>query len=68
MPKGKVSFYNQRKGFGFIVDEESQCDIYVHITGLHDNIHDDDFVSYDIIEDERGKKAINVKKVLSVAV
>lgn len=63
MSTGKVKFFNERKGFGFIVDDESQQDVFVHVSGLIDKVRENDTVSYDITEDKRGKKAINVKKV-----
>jgi CspA family cold shock protein len=63
MPNGTVKFYNNAKGFGFIRDEESQSEIFVHATGLMDNIDQDDQVSYDLIEGKKGMNAINVKKV-----
>jgi len=63
MPNGTVKFYNNAKGFGFIRDEESKSEIFVHATGLMDNIDQDDNVSYDLIEGKKGMNAINVKKV-----
>ena len=62
MSTGIVKFFNERKGFGFIVDDELEKDIFVHATGLVDRISEADKVTYDITEDNRGKKAINVKK------
>jgi len=62
MSTGKVKFFNERKGFGFIMDDENQQDIFVHVSGLIDKVREDDQVSFDITEDKRGKKAINVKK------
>lgn len=62
MSTGKVKFFNERKGFGFIIDDESQKDIFVHASGLIDRIQENDDVAFDITEDQRGKKAINVKK------
>jgi cold shock protein len=61
MSTGKVKFFNQQKGFGFILDDDTQKDVFVHVTGLIDKIKDDDLVSFDIVEDRRGPKAINVK-------
>jgi CspA family cold shock protein len=61
MSTGKVKFFNQQKGFGFILDDESQKDVFVHVTGLIDKIKDDDEVTFDIVEDRRGPKAINVR-------
>ena len=62
MPTGKLKFYNTRKGFGFIFDEEKQCDVYFSITGMVDKLNEGDTVVFDISEDERGKKAINIRK------
>ncbi|TSA23481.1 MAG: cold shock domain-containing protein [Bacteroidetes bacterium] len=62
MSTGKVKFFNERKGFGFIIDDESQKDIFVHVSGLIDKIQENDDVAFEITEDQRGKKAINVKK------
>ncbi|MEI7500694.1 MAG: cold shock domain-containing protein [Bacteroidota bacterium] len=62
MSKGKVKFFNERKGFGFILDDESQQDVFVHVSGLVDKIRENDQVSFDLTEDNRGKKAINVRR------
>jgi cold shock protein len=62
MSTGVIKFFNDRKGFGFIIDDESQQDIFVHASGLVDKVSENDKVSYEIIEDNRGKKAIEVKK------
>jgi CspA family cold shock protein len=62
MSKGKVKFFNERKGFGFILDDESQQDVFVHVSGLIDKIRENDQVSFDLTEDNRGKKAINVRR------
>lgn len=61
MSTGKVKFFNQQKGFGFIVDDETEKEVFVHVTGLIDKIKDDDLVTFEIVEDRRGPKAINVK-------
>ncbi len=61
MSTGKVKFFNQQKGFGFILDDETQKDVFVHVTGLIDKIKDDDLVTFEIVEDRRGPKAINVR-------
>jgi CspA family cold shock protein len=62
MSRGKVKFFNERKGFGFILDDESQQDVFVHVSGLIDKIRENDQVSFDLTEDNRGKKAINVRR------
>jgi len=64
MSTGKVKFFNERKGFGFIVDDETQKEVFVHASGLIDKpIAEEDKVTFDVTEDSRGKKAINVKKI-----
>ena len=63
MPTGKVKFFNERKGFGFIIDDETQNDVFVHATGLAENVVENDLVSFEITEDKRGKKAVDVRKL-----
>jgi len=62
MSTGKVKFFNERKGFGFIIDDEDQKEIFVHVSGVLDKIRENDPVTFDITDDKRGKKAINVRK------
>jgi cold shock protein len=61
MPQGTVKFFNESKGYGFIKDDDSQKDIFVHVSGLEEEIRENDRVSYKITEDKRGSKAIEVK-------
>lgn len=62
MVTGKIKFFNEKKGFGFIVDDESQTEIFVHVTGLTEKVAENDEVTFELAEDKRGKKAINVAK------
>ncbi len=63
MATGKVKFFNRKKGYGFILDEESSKEIFVHVSGLLDrDLKENEEVIFDIEEDERGKKAVNVQK------
>ena len=55
-----VKFFNESKGFGFIVDSASGEEIFVHVTGLIDNIREGDKVTY---QTERGKKGMNAVDV-----
>lgn len=59
MKKGTVKFFNEEKGFGFIKEENGQ-DIFVHATGLTEDIRENDIVNY---ETERGKKGMNAINV-----
>ncbi|MBN7815260.1 cold-shock protein [Algoriphagus pacificus] len=58
---GTVKFYNEAKGFGFIVDDETQSEIFVHATGLVDKVTQNDKVTYDVKDGKKGPNAINVK-------
>ena len=62
MVTGKIKFFNEKKGFGFIVEDESQEEIFVHVTGLTEKVAENDEVTFELAEDKRGKKAINVAK------
>ena len=65
MATGRVKFFNQDRGFGFIIDDNSQKEVFVHFSGLLINRHllnENDEVTFDYCEDERGPKAVNVKK------
>ncbi len=63
MEKGTIKFFNEKKGYGFILDENTQKEVFVHHTGLVDRIKNDDQVTFEIAEDQKGKKAVNVKKI-----
>ena len=63
MNQGKVKFFNQAKGFGFIKDNESENEYFVHATGLIDEIREDDEVEFELTEGKKGLNAINVKVV-----
>jgi CspA family cold shock protein len=60
MNKGTVKFFNDAKGFGFIKGEDGQ-EVFVHVTGLRDEVRENDEVTYDTEEGRRGINAINVK-------
>lgn len=61
MNKGKIKFFNTQKGFGFIVADNGQKDVFFHVSGLVDEIRQDDVVTFDLAEDKRGPRAVNVK-------
>ena len=61
MQEGTVKFFNETKGFGFITNGDE--DIFVHSSGLYDNIRQDDRVSFDIEKGKKGLNAVNVKKI-----
>lgn len=62
MKTGTVKFFNVSKGYGFIKDESSGEEVFVHATGLVDQIRQDDRVTYEVTEGKKGLNAVNVKK------
>lgn len=63
MNKGTVKFFNESKGYGFIKNEESNEEYFVHANGLVDEIRQDDEVTFDLEEGRKGVNAVNVKLV-----
>jgi len=61
MNKGTVKFFNETKGFGFIVEEGSNREHFVHVSGLMDEIRENDEVEFDLEEGKKGLNAVNVK-------
>ncbi|HEX8516833.1 MAG TPA: cold shock domain-containing protein [Bacteroidia bacterium] len=60
MNKGTVKFFNEAKGFGFITGENGQ-EIFVHATGLTEDIREHDEVTYDTQDGKKGLNAVNVR-------
>ncbi|MDG1097799.1 MAG: cold shock domain-containing protein [Bacteroidia bacterium] len=63
MKKGTVKFFNEAKGFGFIVDDETEKEFFVHVSGLIDKINEGDSVEFEVTEGKKGLNAVNVKIV-----
>lgn len=61
MPTGKVKFFNESKGFGFIVNDQTEQEVFVHVSGLNHEVREGDSVSYDETEGKRGMNAVNVQ-------
>lgn len=61
MNKGIVKFFNESKGYGFIKDTESSKEYFVHVTGLIDEVKENDEVEYELQEGRKGLNAVNVK-------
>ncbi len=63
MNKGTVKFFNETKGFGFISEEGTSKEHFVHISGLIDEIREGDTVEFDLQEGKKGLNAVNVKVI-----
>ena len=63
MNKGTVKFFNDSKGFGFIKDETSSKEYFVHVSGLTEEIRENDQVTFDLQEGKKGLNAVNVKVI-----
>lgn len=61
LQSGTVKFYNTEKGFGFITQSDSGKDVFFHVSGLVDKVADGDPVTYEVVDGDRGKKAVNVR-------
>ena len=61
--QGTVKFFNESKGFGFIKPSDSGQDIFVHVSGLIDEIRENDVVEYDEERGKKGMNAVNVKVI-----
>jgi CspA family cold shock protein len=61
MSQGKVKFFNESKGYGFIKEDETNNEYFVHVSGLIDEVKDDDEVEFDLVEGRKGLNAVNVK-------
>ncbi len=61
--KGKVSFYDPSKGFGFIIDDENSEKYFTHVSGIIDEITENDAVSFELEKGQRGMNAVKVTKI-----
>jgi len=61
--EGTVKFFDTTKGFGFISQSDNRSDVFVHSTGLIDEIRENDKVMYDVEEGRKGLNAVNVKVI-----
>ena len=61
MQQGTVKFFNEAKGFGFITPNDGGAELFVHSSGLIDNIRENNAVSFDIEQGRKGPNAVNVK-------
>ncbi|MFL2889547.1 MAG: cold-shock protein [Pelagibacteraceae bacterium] len=66
MPSGKVKWFNSKKGYGFITEDGTEKDIFLHVSALEESklriLKEDQKINFDIKEDKNKLQAINLKK------
>ena len=67
MPSGKVKWFNSKKGYGFITDDKTNKDIFLHVSALENSklrvLKEEQVIKFDIKEEKNKLKAINIKKI-----
>ena len=67
MPSGKIKWFNAKKGYGFITDDETNKDIFLHVSSLEESklrvLKEEQKIKFDIKEEENKLQAINIKKL-----
>ena len=67
MPSGKVKWFNAKKGYGFITDDKTQKDIFLHVSALEESklriLKEEQMLEFDIKEENKKLQAINIKKL-----
>jgi CspA family cold shock protein len=65
--QGKVKWFNDSKGYGFITPDDGSKDVFVHFSAIqaegYKALHEGDEVTFDVQETEKGRQAVNVAKV-----
>ena len=66
MPTGKVKWFNSKKGYGFITEDETEKDIFLHVSTLEESklrvLKEEQNIIYDIKEEKDKLQAVNIKK------
>jgi len=67
MPKGKVKWFNSKKGYGFITDDETEKDIFLHVSALEKSklktLNEEQQLEFEIKKENNKLQAINLKKI-----
>ena len=67
MPKGKVKWFNSKKGYGFITEDKTEKDIFLHVSALEESklrmLKEDQKLEFEIKKEKDKLQAINLKKV-----
>ena len=67
MPSGKIKWFNSKKGYGFITDDETNKDIFLHVSALEESklrvLKEEQKIKFDIKEEKNKLQAINIKRI-----
>jgi CspA family cold shock protein len=67
MSKGKIKWFNDQKGYGFVTPDDGSQDLFVHYQDIQGEgfktLSEGQSVEYDVTKSEKGPKAINIKKI-----
>jgi cold shock protein len=67
MPSGKIKWFNSKKGYGFVTDEKTNKDIFLHVSALEESklrvLKEEQKIEFDIKEEKNKLQAINIKKL-----
>ncbi|MCL6523140.1 MAG: cold shock domain-containing protein [Thermoflavifilum sp.] len=63
MKTGTVKFFNETRGFGFIKEDDTQQEIFVHVSGIKQPLREGDKVTFEVSQGKKGLNAINVRKI-----
>ena len=67
MPSGKVKWFNSKKGYGFITDDETNKDIFLHVSALEESklriLKEEQKIKFEVKEEKNKLQAINIKKI-----
>jgi cold shock protein len=63
MSTGTVKFFNESKGFGFIKEDDTDREIFVHVSGLKDKVRQNDKVTFNVVDGKKGQNAVDVQKI-----
>jgi CspA family cold shock protein len=63
MQTGIIKFFNESKGYGFVLEDGTQKEYFVHVSGLKGPVTKDDKVSFEVTEGKKGLNAVGVTKI-----
>ncbi|UXP30963.1 cold shock domain-containing protein [Reichenbachiella agarivorans] len=63
MNNGTVKFFNESKGYGFVIDSDTKKEYFVHVSGLVDDVKEGDHVEFELKEGKKGLNAVSVRAI-----